>query len=107
MDYYRNSGDDCQTTAIVGVVACAVERVPLARRDEARLRGLGRRRGKTPRLAKAKPACAGWGAVGVNPSARWDEARLRGLNWQAASAAVALIAGSFRATACRRAKPLG
>jgi hypothetical protein len=33
----------------------------------------------TPRLAKAKPACAGWGAVGVNPSARWDEARLRGL----------------------------
>jgi hypothetical protein len=46
MDYYRNSGDDCQTTAIVGVVACAVERVPLARRDEARLRGLGCRRGK-------------------------------------------------------------
>ena len=46
MDYDRNSGDDCQTTAIVGVVACAVERVPLARRDEARLRGLGRRRGK-------------------------------------------------------------
>ena len=40
-------------------------------------------------------------AVGLKPSATRGEARLRGLNWQAASAAVALIAGSFRATACR------
>jgi hypothetical protein len=35
--------------------------------------------GGTPRLDEAKPACAGYCAVGGNPSARRDEARLRGL----------------------------
>jgi hypothetical protein len=48
MDYYRNSGDDCQTTAIVGVVACAVE-------------------SESPWLGGTKPACVGSGAVGVKP----------------------------------------
>jgi hypothetical protein len=73
MDYYRNSGDDCQTTAIVGVVACAVERVPLARRDEARLRGLGRRRGEPlGYTGRSPPARAGLtGRVsGLRPGSR-------------------------------------
>jgi hypothetical protein len=54
-----------------------------ANQGKARLRGLYRiiySKTISPRLSAAKPACADWGAVGVNPSASQGEARLRGLD---------------------------